>query len=511
MEYRDLRDWIDCVRERGEVRDVSGASWQEDIGRITEMLHHTDPAPAVLFDDIPDYPRGYRILANALATRPRLALTLGLPQDIERRPLMDRFLELTEAGKAVPTEQQEAGEVFENVDKGADVNVLKFPSPWWHPHDGGRYIGTGVGVVIKDPDSDWINVGTYRVQVHDEKKVGVYISPGKHGMQFRDIYFKRREPMPVAIVLGMDPLLFMASTLEVPYGVSEYDWLGGIRGEPYSTVKAPITGLPIPAHAEIVFEGYLHHDQWMMEGPFGEWHGYYASGEHEEPYMEVEAVYHRNDPILLGVPPNKPPWEPMRYRDHLRSALLLRDLKRAGVPGVVDAWCFALGGTRLFNAISIQQRYAGHARQVLHVASMCHTGAYLGRIVVVVDDDIDVTDLEDVVWAMVTRGDPERSIDLIKRAYSGPLDPAIHPDHKGFNSRMLYDATIPWEWRDKFPRTIGPDVETKRETRKRWGWILNMQANGSSGEGTARGPADGTTAGSSAGNGEGVIEEGARA
>ncbi len=422
MEYRDLRDWIERVRDLGELRDVRGATWEEDIGRVTEMLHHTDDSPAVLFDDIPGYPKGFRILANANATRSRLALTLGLPVDIERRPLMDKFLELTEQGRALPP-----------------------------------------------------NLGTYRVMVHDAKRVGVYISPGKHGRQFRDAYFKRKEPCPILVVCGMDPLLFIASTLEVPQGVSEYDWAGGIRGEPYEVIKEPVTGLPMPASAEIVLAGFLHYDKKLPEGPFGEWTGYYASGERAEPVLEVEALYHRNDPIILGVPPNKPPYEPHRYREYLRSALLLRELKAAGVPGIVDAHCFGVGGCRLLNAVSIEQRYAGHARQTGHVAAMCRVGAYLGRIVIVVDEDIDVTDLNDVMWAVVTRSDPARSLDIINRAWSGPLDPAIEPDLKGHNSRMIIDATRPWEWRDKFPIAIGPDAQTKRETRKKWGHLLAAQ------------------------------------
>jgi UbiD family decarboxylase len=469
-----LRSWLDGVRELGEVRDIYGANVEEEVGRITEMFHHTDEAPVGLFDEIPGYPEGMRIAVNALATRRRLAYTLGLDLDITRRQLMDRFLELTEAGRELPpTFVSEANApIFENSQRGPDVDVLKFPSPVWHPKDGGPYIGTGVGVLIKDPDSDWVNMGTYRVQVHDGKRVGVYISPGKHGKQFMDTYFKRGQPCPVAIVAGFDPLLFIASTIEVPFGVSEYGWAGGIRGQAYEVVSGPVTGLPIPASAEIVLEGFLHAGDTEMEGPFGEWHGYYASGARPEPVMTVEAVHHRNDPILLGSPPNKPPWEPMRYREYLRSALMMRNLQAAGVPGVIDVQCFAVGGNRLFNAISIEQKYAGHATQVLHVASQGHAGAYLGRITIVTDEDIDVSDMNEVIWAVVTRADPARDMEIIRRAWSGPLDTAIHPDEKGFNSRLLIDATRPWEWRDRFPETIGPDPAVKHDTRARWGHLL---------------------------------------
>ena len=476
MDYLDLRDWLEQARALGEVRDVRGATWEEEIGHVTEMLHHTDDAPVGVFDEIPGYPKGYRILVNAMATRRRLALTLGLPLDIGRRDLMDQFLALTEAGRAIPAETVDSGPVFENVITGDDVDVLKIPTPWWHPLDGGRYIGTGCAIVMKHPETGWINVGCYRVMIHDEKNLAIYIAPGKHGMQIRDAWFKRGEPCPVAMVFGMDPLLYLGATLEVPNGVSEYDWVGGIRGEAYPVVNAPITGLPIPAHAEIVMEGFIHKGETVPEGPFGEWHGYYATGRHDQPVMKVDAVYHRNDPIMLGVPPNKPPWEPLRYREYLRSALLLRSMKGAGVPGVKDAWCYAFGGNRLFLVVSITPMYAGHARQAMHVAAMCHAGAYMGRYVIVVEDDIDVTDLQEVMWAVVTRGDPERSIDIIKRAWSGPIDPAIHPDEKGHNSRALIDATRPWEWRDKFPPAIGPDPETKLATREKWGWILNPAA-----------------------------------
>jgi UbiD family decarboxylase len=351
--------------------------------------------------------------------------------------------------------------------------------PMWHPEDGGRYIGTGCAVVTRDPDDGWVNLGCYRVMLHDGQRVGVYISPGKHGRQMRDAYFARKEPCPVAVICGMDPLIFAASTLEVPFGVSEYEWSGAIRGEAYPVVNLPVTGLPVPASAEIVLEGYLHWDKMAPEGPFGEWTGYYGGRRAAEPVLEVEALYHRNDPIMLGVPPNKPPaYDPYLYREYLRSAMLLRELKGTGVPGVVDANCFALGGTRLFNVVSIQQRYAGHARQVLHAAATVPAAAYMGRVVAVVDDDIDVTDLEDVIWAILTRADPSRAVDILTRQLSGPLDPAIPPDDKTYNSRLLIDATKPWEWRDKYPASLGPDPATKAATRKKWGYLLESGAPG---------------------------------
>jgi UbiD family decarboxylase len=302
--------------------------------------------------------------------------------------------------------------------------------------------------------------------------VCLYISPGKHGRVIREKYFAAGKPMPVMMSFGHDPLLFMASSLEVPPNMCEYDWAGGVRGEPVPVLKGPVTGLPMPADAEIVVEGFLNPNDTAPEGPFGEWTGYYASGEREEPVMTVEAVYHRNNPIMLGSPPCKPPSELTSYRALMRSALIHDQLERAGVPDVQAVWTPEAGGTRLLIAVAIKQRYPGHARQAGHIAAMCHAGAYLGRYVVVVDEDVDVTDLNDVVWAMCTRSDPEQSMDIIKRAWSGPLDPIIKTERKGFNSRMIVDACRPFEWRNEFPAVAEASVELMDKTRAKWGDLI---------------------------------------
>ncbi len=472
MSHVDMRDWLQMVEANGTLRKVDGATWQEDIGRVTEMLHHTDEAPAVLFDNIPGYPSGFRVLVNGMGARQNLALTLGLPANIGPFELMDEWENRLTNMQLMPPVEVESGPIFENILMGGDVDVLKFPSPKWHLEDGGRYIGTGCADITSDPDTGEINFGTYRIMVHDQKNVGFYISPGKHGRIHRDKWIARDEPMPVAIVVGMDPLLFLASCLEVPLGVSEYDWAGGLRGRPIEVVRGKVTGLPIPAHAEIVLEGYVHPTERKPEGPFGEWTGYYASGHRAEPFVEVKAIYHRNNPIILGCPPNKPPYEAHRFRVYLRSGMLRKQVKDAGIPGVTGAWCHGVGGCRLLNVVSIDQQYPGHARQAGMIASQCRVGAYLNRMTIVVDSDIDITDLGDVMWAVVTRADPAEAYEIIRRTWSGPLDPAIHPDHKGFNSRVIIDACRPYEWRDKFPLAIGPDPQYKRETREQWGYLL---------------------------------------
>src|SRR5437867_9472609 len=181
-------------------------------------------------------------------------------------------------------------------------------------------------------------------------------------------------------------------------------------------MNGPVTGLPIPADAEIVMEGWVDPEEREVEGPFGEWTGYYASGERAEPVFRVEAIYHRNDPIILASPPNVPPDEQSFYRAFMRSARLRGDIEAASIPGIVGVWCHEVGGSRLFNAISINQRYAGHARQVGHAAASVHTGAELRRHLVVVGGEHDVVDLRPGLWGVCTAPEPAEVDDLNPRA-----------------------------------------------------------------------------------------------
>jgi 4-hydroxy-3-polyprenylbenzoate decarboxylase len=327
-----------------------------------------------------------------------------------------------------------------------------------------------------DPDEKWVNLGTYRVMIQDKKTVGFYISPGKHGRIHRDKYQARNEPMPTAIVIGGDPLTFLMACSETPYGISEYELVGGIRGKGVDVVRGKVTGLPIPANAEIVLEGFVDPVKRMPEGPFGEWTGYYASDVRDEPVLDIKAIYHRHDPIMLGCPPLRPPDELARYRAVTRSALLRQNIQKAGVPDVRAVWAHEVGTARMLLGVSITQRYPGHSKQAGHIACQCHVGAYAGKYVVVVDDDIDVSNLEELIWAMLTRSDPATSIDIVHGAWSTPLDPRITPTDKAAgnftNSRAIIDACRPFHWRDKFPLVNMPSPATMKKAREKFGYLL---------------------------------------
>ena len=477
MEYRDLRDWIRKAEELGELKTLKKCDWNLEIGAITELVAHRDDGPAVLFDEIKDYPKGYRVLSNSLSSRKRLALTLDLPEGETKMDFVRAWRERYKKIKPIPPKFVKKSPLFENVYKDKDVDLLKFPTPKWHDLDGGRYIGTGSIDITRDPDEGWVNWGTYRVMIHDKDSVGFYISPGKHGRIQREKYIGSGKPCKIAMSFGHDPLVFLAGSIEVPYAVPEYEFIGGVRGEPMELIEGEYSGLPIPANAEIVVEGDVVFDQTKVEGPFGEWTGYYGSAERPEPFVRIKRLYHRNDPIILGSPPGRPPVELGWYRSYLRSALIWDEMEKAGVPDVKGVWLMVSGGSRLVIVVSIKQRYPGHAKQAAVVASQCHAGAYLGRYVIVVDDDIDPSNTDDVIWAMSSRSDPDTDIDIIRRCWSGPLDPIIQPGKKGFNSRAIIDACRPFEWMKDFPPVAESSKEVLDATAKKWGKVL-FSSNG---------------------------------
>ena len=475
MSYRDLREWLNQVNEFGELKTVEGADWDLEIGAITEMARkESKVAPCILFDSIKDYSKGQRLVVGQLNSIKRVALTTGMPTDMSTLELVDAWRKKIKELKPIPPRQVKDGLFVENVWEEKDVDVLRFPTPRYNIGDGGRYIGTGHLTITRDPEEGWINIGTYRIMIHDGKSLALYMSPGRHARIQMEKYFAQKRPFPVVVSLGHDPLLLMASAFEVPYGLSEYDFAGGLRGEPLDVVRLERTGLQVPATAEMVIEGECLPGDQKAEGPLGEWTGYYASAVRAEPVIRIRRVYFRNDPIMAGAPPSRPPTEATFYKSFWRSAMVWDQLERAGVPDVAGVYCPPEGNTRLLTVVAIRQRYPGHARQAGLIASQCHAAAYLGRFTVVVDDDIDPTDMKDLWWAMTTRCDPADDIEIIRRCWSGPLDPIVPKGKKGFNSRAVIDACRPYDWIKDFPASVRVPDDLARQVKEKWGKkILN--------------------------------------
>ena len=465
LHYEDgLRGWLTEVERMGELLKVSDASWDVEMGAITHMMTEKSGslAPAILFDDVPGYPKGFRTLYGELSSIRRIALTLGLPLDYERRcDIVKAYAAKMRTMTPIAPNYVTSGPILDNVLTGDAIDVLKFPVPRHHEADKARYIGTADAVITQDPDTGWFNLGAYRSQVYDRDTIGCQITEGKHGRIHRDKNFERGQPMKVVILCGQDPLLFMLSGAPVPDGASELDLAGGLRGRAIDVIRGPYTGFPIPADCEIAIEGETWPGQVLPEGPFGEWMGYYSDDSLPRPYVKVKTILYRNNPIICCAPQHKPVDETGLLKGIAGAAEIWRSLEACGVPEVLGVWNHEAAPATRFTVVQIRQRYPGHARQAMHIAANCQGGAYAGKWTVVVDDDIDAGDLGQVLWAMSTRFDPQTDIDIIQKAWASKRDPLFLPGN--FNNRILVDACIPYD--KKLAGTFPDVVDVSSELR----------------------------------------------
>ena len=467
----DLRDFLIDVADGGELKCVTGANWDKEVGAVTEILYRekVDKSPLLMFDEIIGYPKGNRLIYGMLGSPLRLALALGISpkESLDRRSMLDFYRAKIREQSPIPPRIVNTGPVMENIDCDEAVDLLRFPVPVHHELDGGRYIGTACGVVTRDPDSGRVNVGTYRVQVNGPNTATSYISNGKQGRIQRDKYFAAGKPCPMVIIVGIDPATYIAARYTLSDQISEFDWVGGLTGQPLDCIEGEVTGLPFPARSEIVLEGEVSPTETAPEGPFGEWTGYYAGGAQQEPVITIKRMYYRDDPILTCAASQKPPHSHLFERCFIRSAGLLDSLEGAGIPDVKGVWVHQGGAGRTFVAISIKQRYFGHANQVGLVASQVNPTGYVGRYVVVVDDDIAPTDIHDVIWAMGTRSDPKTDMTTLDQCWSSRLDTMV-TDERLYNSRVVINACIPYERLTTFPKVAQTSPELALEMRKKF-------------------------------------------
>ena len=222
MPYTDFRDWIDQVRAMGELKEFRGAQWDLELGTICDLISVNNKVkPAVLFDEVPGYPAGYRVLVNPVNSLQRAALTVGMPLDITELGFIQEWRRRTKTAQLIPPMIVSSSPLLENVHTGDDIDVLEFPVPRYHELDGGRYIGTASITITQDPDTGWINIGTYRVEVHNKNTLAFYVSPGKHGRVIREKYHAMGKPCPVAVAMGVDPVLYLAGFVDLPDGQCE--------------------------------------------------------------------------------------------------------------------------------------------------------------------------------------------------------------------------------------------------------------------------------------------------
>ena len=470
--YEDLRGFVEALSEHGELHRVERASAESEIGVISELMYERE-GPALLFDEIPGFEKGYRILANPFATKRRALLALGWPPDMGIDEAIERFKAFADSHRPIAPCEVRDGPVMANVLSGQDVDLSRFPAPRWHDRDGGCYLGTGDVVIMKDPDSGYINLGTYRLMVQNADTLNLYLEAEHDGAIILRKYWNQGKSAPVAVSLGHDPVLFLAAStvFRVGWGESEYGVAGYIRGEPVSVVVEKFTGLPIPANSEIVLVGESPPQELMDEGPFGEWTGYYAHGRSPEPIIRVKAIYFRDNPINLGCPPMRPRG-PLTYSFGLSVQPLshLRQLQKSGIPGILEIWRLSNPGMLV---IKVKQESPGHARRIGHLAA---AHEHMGRFIILVDEDVNIRDYQEVCWAVATRCEPATDTEVVGRCPSNLMDPRLPPDRRAAGdhtaSFLIIDACRPYEWRDRFPPVVRSSDALREEVLKKWASIF---------------------------------------
>jgi 4-hydroxy-3-polyprenylbenzoate decarboxylase len=471
--WRDLREWLALIESAGELKRIKAlVDPDEELAAVTYMATRGPAAPALLFENLERDRFDARVLANMLgSSKERYALAVGIDPSLSVGGMIDATRALMKHRMAPVTIDRQAAPVNEIVLRGEEIDVTAFPAPKFWPGDGGRYIGSGDITFTRDPESGRINVGVYRQMVHGGARIGLYCSPGKHGRLDREAWWAIGKPCEVVAAYGIDPVLFMVGAQAFGASQGELEVAGGIMGRPVELTPAELVGLPIPANAELVIEGLLHRGDEEMEGPLGEFTGYYGNERSRQPVIEVKAVHCRRSPIITAaLMANYPSCEIGAWYAIMRSARILDDLQSIGVPGVVAAYSHpaAASGWGMV-IVSLQQQYAGHAAQVLALTAQCPAAAYFTKWIIAVDDDVDPTDFNQVMWALSTRFHPADDIDVLRNTWSTGLDPSQYPPQaRPYGSKVLVNACKPHRFLEQFPQPTRLRRATYERVAARW-------------------------------------------
>ena len=455
-----LREWISLLESEGELKRITAeVDWNMEIGSITRRAL-TEGKPALLFENIKDYKSGRctKLFTGGVGSKGRLALALGLPKEASSFQTIVRTIKQRFRQPIAPKEVSN-GAVKENIIKGDSVDLYEFPVPVWNTLDGGRYINTAGSVITRDPETGRINIGTYRGMILDKNSIGILlVMTANWGKAFAK-YRAMKKPMPVAVVYGFDPVLFITASTALLLGMPpKYEMAGGLRQAPIELVKAETSDLLVPSDAEIVVEGYISTDpnDVRMEGPFGEYTGFSAGLKSPKPFIRVTAITHRNDLIFRGAIEGSTPGrlsESPFLSTPSDCAALWNMFEDVGVPGVTDVWGpISVAGPHEIR-VSIKKAYRGHAKQVAFAIWGSGMSPYIGKYVIVVDDDIDIHDPEAVSWAISSRANPAMdAITLYPGTHGSVLDASVPLKRKdprkygqGSWTRVLIDATVNWE------------------------------------------------------------------
>jgi len=437
-----LRYWIKRLEDEGELCRINSlVDWDGEIAEI-QRRNLKRQGPALLFESIKGHQDTWcsKLFCGGQATLGRTAMMMGLPkgtaQIAQVQELRKRFRNPI---KPVITSN---APVKENIIASNDINLFQIPVPKWHHLDNGRYINTWGGVVTRDPKTGKHNLGVYRAAIKSRNKINVMLVAAQDWGIHYDSYRQRHESMPVAMIFGWDPSMVFTGGMHL--SGSEYEIMGAITGEPVPLIQCETSELLVPASAEIVVEGFISPDSetYEMEGPYGESTGYYSIPR-KRPVLEVSCITHRNNPIFRGAIN-----ESRQIITVGNAALIWNVLEDMDLPGILDV---RTGG---IIAVKIHKTYQGQARQIAAAIWGSRVSVTGAKLIIVVDDenDIDITDTEQLLATVQRHVDPVRDVIVYPMELGTAVDQSlsvVEQDEQEFGqalgNKLLIDATVNWK------------------------------------------------------------------
>ncbi len=455
MGFSGLREFIELLEAEGELARVRvPVSLEQELGAVC-VKSLRSYGPALLFEhpgenDIP-------IITNLLATRRRYALAMGVaPNECQANWN-------TCAANPIPPVQVDKGPCQENVLIGDDVDILRLPAPFWNALDGGRYLTLSCHHTF-DPTTGKRNVGIYRNMVHDRNTLGILAGPYQHiSIQHRAA---PDDPFPVAIAIGPDPRVTMVAATPLPFGADELAMAGALRGKPVEVVRCKTLPIDVPADAEFILEGEVRPSELREEGHFGEFTGHYGGLRMPRKTIHITAMTFRNNPILHQAYQGAPPHETDVLTAVGKEAEFMRTIP---LPGIKAVHLTEGGCGVLHLVIAVEKLYEGYGKMIGMAALGCPPGRHI-KLVTVVDEDVDPMDPVAVEWAIATRVQAHRDVEIVKEVSGIFLDPSMPPEEQagpGRTSKMIIDAT---RYNAKsFPAVCLPDAAVIGRVEDDWG------------------------------------------
>ncbi len=428
MPFDDPRDFCAHLEERGElirIRDEVDPAYE--VGAYIRKTSDQQ-GPALLFENVKGH--DMCMVGGIFASRRRVLLALAY----DREDIYERFGH--GIANPVPNRLVDTGPCKDVILKGDEVDLGRLPIPIYSEQDKGPFVTHGIQI-SKDPEDGTKNASIYRMHLAGKREFSIHAEKHHH-LTYQHVKASAKgEPLEIAVAMGCDPVVMLATQVGASYGVDELEIAGGLKGKPVDIVKCETVDLEVPAATEIVFEGLLHPERREHHGPFGEYSGYYGEITHS-PIMEVTAITHRRDPVyhagLTGMPMTE-----NHFLKQIPHEVTLHQELKSKFPGLRDIHSTAAGCCDFMVFINLKPNIPGEARNVI-LAAMA--SAKRPKFVVVCDEDIDIFDHTQVLWAISTRVRPAKDVIIIPDYNTPALDPSVGQNQLG--SAMGLDATRPF-------------------------------------------------------------------